>query len=195
MLTLLQCPWSSHRVVHMSNWMNYRPNSILRFWSYRQMTHLTRNPPISIRLAEKSKFRKWNVHNVMHHNGSDDQNIAGKCSRDNYSLPIDFLKKLKVLRFLARMVIGRKSFFNPWPSPMSNRDHWFVSIHLKRGYLTCFKPTWHSTFAHLTFIFRECMITICSRCCKSGNIPQCSTITSHHQHFATNVSRFKSRMG
>jgi len=42
---------------------------------------------------------------------------------------------------------------------------------------------------------RECMITICSRCCKSGNIPQCSTITSHHQHFATNVSRFKSRMG
>ena len=83
MLTLLQCPWSSHRVVHMSNWMNYRPNSILRFWSYKQMTHLTRNPPISIRLAEKSKFRKWNVHNVTHHNGSDDQNIAGKYSIDN----------------------------------------------------------------------------------------------------------------
>ena len=99
MLTLLQCPWSSHRVVHMSNWMNYRPNSILRFWSYRQMTHLTRNPPISIRLAEKSKFRKWNVHNVTHHNGSDDQNIAGKYSIDNLMFEVDqFLKSLKFSR-------------------------------------------------------------------------------------------------
>ena len=180
--------------------MNFRPSSIRRFWFYRQMTRHTRNPPISIRLVEKSKFKKWNVHNVMHHNGSDDQNIAGKCSRDNYSLSIDFLRKTKSSS-VSRSNGDRKEvvFSNPWPSPMSSRDHWFVSIHLKRGYLTCFKPTWHSTFAHLnwilTYIFRECMITICSRCCKSGNIPQCSTITSHHQHFATNVSRFKSRMG
>ena len=120
----------------MSNWMNYHPSSTRRFWSYRQMTHHTRNPPISIRLAEKSKFRKWNVHNVMHHNGSDDQNIAGKYSMDNYRFHQSISQKSHF--FFARTAIGRKSNFDPWP-PSSHRDHRFVSIHLKRGYLTCFK--------------------------------------------------------
>ena len=139
----------------------------------------------------------------MHHNGSDDQNIAGKYSTDNYRFHQSIFQKY--LFSLERRSEGSRILtLDP-----RHRDHRFVSIHLKQAYLTCFKreyPLENTTqgvltqkFNHLTkiltIIFRECMITICSRCCKSGNIPQCSTITSHHQHFATNVSRFKSRMG
>lgn len=117
----------------MSNWMNYRPSSTLRFWSYRQMIRHTRNPPISIRLAEKSKFRKWNVHNVMRHNGSDDQNIAGKY--------IQFIIRGSTNRFLKSLKFSRSNDDRKevefWP--LTRRDHWFVSIHLKRGCLTCFK--------------------------------------------------------
>ena len=187
----------------MSNWMNYRPSSILQFWFYKQMTRHTRNPPISIRSAEKSKSRKWNAHNVMHHNGSGDQNIAGKHSN---------------------LIIGCDKCTNQFPKMSFSLEWWSEgsriltldppmtslrsSIRFNSSETRLFNlfqtriPTWHylntTTRAPneiLKFIFRECMITICSRCCKSGNIPQCSTITSHHQHFATNVSRFKSRMG
>ena len=41
-------------------------------------------------------------------------------------------------------------------------------------------------------VCRVCALLVCSRCRKSGSLSECSSVSQHHQHFASAVSRFKS---
>ena len=74
----------------------------------------------------------------MHHNGLDDQNIAGKYSTDNYRFHQSIFKKSHFFSLERRSEGSRILTLDP-----RHRDHRFVSIHLKRAYLTCFKREYH----------------------------------------------------
>ena len=67
----------------------------------------------------------------MHHNGSDDQNIAGKYSMDTYRFNLSISQKSHFFSLERRSEGSRILTLDP-----RHRDHRFVSIHLKRGYLT-----------------------------------------------------------